>query len=52
MNVDADEDEKEEEWHMNVDEDDIQESTDINMDYLLDQLRSSRSVVDSPRIPP
>jgi hypothetical protein len=30
--VDVDEDDKEEEWHLDVEEDDIQDATDINMD--------------------
>jgi hypothetical protein len=32
QNVDVDEDDEEEEWHLDVKEDDIQDATDINMD--------------------
>jgi hypothetical protein len=30
----VDEDKEEEEWHLNVEEDDIQNATDINMDEI------------------
>jgi hypothetical protein len=36
QNVDEDEEEKEEEWHLDVEEDDIQDVTDINMDEIED----------------
>jgi hypothetical protein len=36
MDVDVDEDDKEEEWHLDVEEDDIQDATDINMDEIDD----------------
>jgi hypothetical protein len=32
MDGDVDEDDEEEEWHLDVEEDDIQDATDINMD--------------------
>jgi hypothetical protein len=32
MNVNVDEDEEKEDWHLNVEEDDIQDTTDVNMD--------------------
>jgi hypothetical protein len=32
MDVDADEDDEVEEWHLDVEEDDIQDATNINMD--------------------
>jgi hypothetical protein len=32
QNVDVDEDDEEEEWHLNVEDDDIHDATDINMD--------------------
>jgi hypothetical protein len=34
MNVDVDE--NEEKWHLNVEDDDIQDATDINMDEIED----------------
>jgi hypothetical protein len=36
MNVDVDEDNEEEEWHLDVEEDDIQDAIDINMDEIDD----------------
>jgi hypothetical protein len=36
MDVDVDEYDKEEEWHLDVEEDDIQDATDINMDEIDD----------------
>jgi hypothetical protein len=36
MDVDVDEDDEEEEWHLNVEEDDIQDATDINIDEIDD----------------
>jgi hypothetical protein len=32
QNMDVDEDDEEEEWYLDVEEDDIQDATDINMD--------------------
>jgi hypothetical protein len=32
MDVDMDEDDKKEEWHLDAEEDDIQDKIDINMD--------------------
>jgi hypothetical protein len=36
QNVDVDEDDEEEEWHLDVEEDDIHDATDINMDEIDD----------------
>jgi hypothetical protein len=38
QNVDVDEDNEEEKWHLNVEEDDIQDETDINMDEIEDAI--------------
>jgi hypothetical protein len=36
QNVNVDEDDEEEEWHLDVEEDDIHDATDINMDEIDD----------------
>jgi hypothetical protein len=36
MDVDVDEDDEEKEWHLDVEEDDIQDATNINMDEMYD----------------
>jgi hypothetical protein len=38
VNVDVDEDKEEEKWHLNIEEDDIQDVTDINMDKIKDAI--------------
>jgi hypothetical protein len=38
QNMDVDEDDEEEEWHQDVEMDDIQDATDINMDKIEDAL--------------
>jgi hypothetical protein len=38
MDVDVDEDDEVEEWHLDVEEDDIQDATDINMDETDDSI--------------
>jgi hypothetical protein len=38
MGVDVDEDEEVEEWHLDVEEDDIQDATYINMDEIEDEI--------------
>jgi hypothetical protein len=38
VNVDVDEDDEKEEWHMNVEEDDIYDATNINMDEIEDAI--------------
>jgi hypothetical protein len=36
--VNVDEDKEEEKWHLNIEEDDIQDVTDINMDKIKDAI--------------
>jgi hypothetical protein len=36
--MDVDEDDEDEEWYLNVEEDDIQDATDINMDKIEDAI--------------
>jgi hypothetical protein len=38
VDVDEDEDEEEKEWHLDVEEDDIQDATDTNMDEIEDAI--------------
>jgi hypothetical protein len=38
IDVDMDEDHEEEEWHLNAEDDDIQDKTDINMDETEDAI--------------
>jgi hypothetical protein len=38
QNIDVDEDDEEEEWHQDVEVDDIQDATNINMDKIEDAL--------------
>jgi hypothetical protein len=44
--VDVDEDEEEEEWHLDVEEEDIQDATNINMDEIDDMRRNSTRVAN------
>jgi hypothetical protein len=38
VDVDVNKDEEEEEWHLDVEKDDIQDATDINMDKIVDAI--------------
>jgi hypothetical protein len=38
MDVNVNEDDEEEEWHLDVEEDDIHDTTDINMDEIEDAI--------------